>query len=155
MGLGIVFWYVAIAAVASPLLWLAWWGFDSLSSGRRLPVAVALHPDGRAKRPPETPSPFDYPRPTDTRSAGRPGVVSICSLSDGAEVDSCTGPDRAGRCPSAGADGTVPCAGTVLALPRPIRGSLEWHIPSGYRACLLGSYAAFLPVERRLTAGRT
>jgi len=41
------------------------------------------------------------------------------------------------------ADGTVPCAGLLLALPRPVRGSIEWQIPAGYGACLLGGFGVF------------
>ncbi len=73
----------------------------------------------------------------------RAGAITVCRLKDGAQVDDCSGPDSVGRCPHLLADGTVPCAGAVLSLPMPIRGSAEWHIPAGYRACLVGSYAAF------------
>jgi hypothetical protein len=71
------------------------------------------------------------------------GAIAVCRLADGVETGGCNGPDHAGKCPRALADGTVPCAGCILSLPRPIRGSTEWHIPAGYQTCLVGSYEVF------------
>jgi len=70
-------------------------------------------------------------------------AMAICRLSDGAEIGDCKGLDRIGGCPRALPDRTVPCAGSILSLPRPIRGSSEWHIPYGYRSCLVGSYEVY------------
>ena len=83
---------------------------------------------------------FVRPTPAAGAYARRRGQVLICRLADGAEVDRCHGPDQAGRCPRALDDGTVPCAGQVLALPLVVRGSWAWHIPAAYRTCFLGTY---------------
>jgi hypothetical protein len=89
------------------------------------------------------PSGFSFPQPSDMCLPRYPRAIAVCRPSDGAEFGRCIGPDLAGQCPVALAHGTVPCSGSVLSLPRPIRGSTEWHIPSGYRTCLLGSYEVF------------
>ena len=142
MGIGIAFTYLVIAALAAPLLWLLWWGAGSLVGGRLQVSAVPTRGNG-AKNAVKVRSGFDYPRPADVTLPGRRGAVAIYRLTDATEIGTCHGPDHAGKCPRALADGTVPCAGSLLALPRPIRGSAEWHIPFGYRACLLGSYDVF------------
>jgi hypothetical protein len=143
MASGFVFVYLMIAAVAAPLLWLMWWAADSLSDAGRLQASAAPI-RGSVARNPEAGRPrFKQPQPVDFSLARPSGAVTIHRLTDAAQIGACVGPDSAGKCPRALADGTVPCAGAVLALPRRIRGSAEWHIPSGYHACLLGSYDAF------------
>lgn len=67
----------------------------------------------------------------------------IHRLSDGAEVGTCAGPTKDGRCPRPAADGTVPCAGHVLVLPLAVRGTPQWRIPEGWKGCLAGSYDVF------------
>lgn len=138
MGIGILFFYLLIAAVLAPVVWLTWWGATSLGDPARVRTAPAPPPKN-----PRADSRFSIPQPVDLALPRYSKAVAICRLKDGAEVDGCSGPDHAGKCPRALADGTVSCAGSVLSLPRPIRGSTEWHIPSGYRACLLGSYEVF------------
>ena len=83
---------------------------------------------------------FVRPTPAGGQYARRTGQVLICRLPDGAEVDSCHGPNREGGCPRQLDDGTVPCSGHVLALPQVLRGSWAWHIPAAYHTCFLGSY---------------
>jgi hypothetical protein len=136
--MGIVFTYLLIAALLAPVVWVMWWGVDSLGGSARLSSAPAPSAPVRMAR-----SSFSFPQPADMTLPRHPGAVTICRLSDGAEIGGCSGPDHAGKCPRALADGTVPCAGSVLSLPRQIRGSAEWHVPFGYRTCLLGSYEVF------------
>lgn len=143
MGSSVVFVYLVIAAVAAPFLWLMWSAADSLGGTGRLHATAApirsSEVDAGARR-----TIFKQPQPADISLARPPsGAVTIHRLADATRVDSCVGPDSSGRCPRALADGSVPCAGAVLALPCRIRGSAEWHIPSGYQTCLLGSYDAF------------
>jgi hypothetical protein len=138
MGTGIVFTFLLIAALVAPVVWVMWWGVTSVGSSARLSTAPA--PGQQVRR---TRSSFSFPQPADLNLPRHPRAIAVCRLSDGAEFGSCSGPDLAGKCPQVLADGTVPCSGSVLSLPRPIRGSTEWHIPSGYRTCLLGSYEVF------------
>lgn len=138
MGTGIVVTYLLIAAVVAPLLWLFWWGVTSIGSARQpspVPVPSRAVPGARLK--------YSFPQPVDMRLPLHRGAIAVCRLSDGAQTGDCNGPDHSGRCSRAGADGTVPCAGCILSLPRPIRGSTEWHIPTGYQTCLVGSYEVF------------
>ncbi len=135
MGTGIVFVYLMIAALVAPVVWVLWWSAGSLGRGARRAVTA---PEAST-----VPNPaFAYPEAVDLDLPSRAGAVTIYSAS-GRQVGSCAGPDSAGRCPRPDQEGTVPCSGCVLALPRPIRGSFEWQIPAHYRACLLGSYAVF------------
>ncbi len=135
MGTGIVFVYLLILALVAPVIWVLWWGAESLAGGRMRPAPVVLtHRTAPVRE--------QFPDPVDLNLASRTREVTIYNLR-GRELDTCDGPDRAGRCPHPDADGVVPCSGCVLALPRPIRGSFEWQIPAGYHSCLLGSYAAF------------
>ena len=136
--MGVLFGYLMIAAVVAPVMWVIWWAFASLGGSARLSTAPAPSQPARKSR-----SSFSFPQPADMTLPRHPRAIAICRLSDGAEIGACDGPDRAGQCPRAFADGTVPCAGSLLSLPRPIRGSSEWHIPFGYRSCLPGSYAVF------------
>ena len=100
-------------------------------------------------------SDFVRPHPIDMPLAGRTGGIVICRLSDGAEVGTCQGPNHAGKCPRPLDDGTVPCAGSALVLPLLIRGSREWHIPAGYRACFMGSYDVYRqPQQARAAVSR-
>ena len=138
MGTTMAFTYLLIAALLAPVSWFMWWGVVSLGGSGRLSSAPA--PNLRVLGARSTSS---FPQPADMALPRRPGAVTICRLSDGAEIGSCNGPSHAGKCPRAFADGTVPCAGSVLSLPRPIRGSMEWHIPIGYRTCLMASYEVF------------
>jgi len=143
MGLTIAFTFLVIAALAAPFLWVLWWGAGSLTA-RRTPRAVAVAREAaRPLRPTRTVARYDRPHAADIGLPGRADAVTVCRATDGAEIEICHGPDRAGRCPRIFADGSVPCAGMVLALPRPVRGSTEWHIPAGYGACMLGGYGAF------------
>lgn len=135
MGTGIVFVYLIIAALVAPIVWVLWWSAGSLSRGTQRAVTA---PQAPAVLKPV----FAYPEAVDLNLPSRAGAVSIYSAS-GRQVSSCAGPDSHGRCPRPDAEGTVPCSGCVLALPRPIRGSFEWQIPARYKACLLGSYASF------------
>jgi len=135
MGTGIVFVYLLIAALVAPLAWLFWWGAGSLGQGRPRSAALRPTPVRRSPRP-------SYPEAVDFSVPSRTGAVTVYSLG-GRELSTCAGPDSQGRCPRPDEDGTVPCSGCVLALPRPIRGSFEWQIPASYRSCLLGSYAVF------------
>lgn len=146
--MGISYTFLLIAALVAPLGWVMWWGVSSLGGFARLSTAPAPSQQAGKAR-----SSFSFPQPADMTLARHPRAITICRLSDGAEIGGCIGPDRAGNCPKALADGTVPCAGSMLSLPRPIRGSSEWHIPSGYRSCLVGSYAVFRqPVSMPSTA---
>jgi hypothetical protein len=135
MATGFVFVYLAIAAIAFPLVWLMWWALDSFANR-------PLRPRPEMRIPPAARPAYATPHAVDVDLPVRPLEVTVYSAS-GAELSTCAGPDASGRCSRPLADGTVPCAGCLLALPRPVRGSLDWHIPSGYRACLLGSYSAF------------
>jgi hypothetical protein len=138
MGGGTVFTFLLIAALLAPAVWVVWWAFASLGGLNRFSSAPAQTETART-----APSGFSFPQPSDMCQPRYPRAIAVCRPSDGAEVGRCIGPDLAGQCPAALADGTVPCSGSVLSLPRPIRGSTEWHIPSGYRTCLLGSYEVF------------
>ncbi len=137
MGTGIVFVYLLIAACVAPLLWLFWWGADSLAGGTRFAVPATVPPRRHTRRTYEP-----VPHAVDLNLRSTKDGVTIYSLA-GREIGSCKGPDTAGRCPRVDAAGPVPCSGCVLALPLAIRGSFEWEIPSAYGTCLLGSYAAF------------
>lgn len=132
MASGFVFVYLGIAVLVAPVVWLVWWALDSVAAR----PAVAP-PRVRVARPskPVDPAPHavDISLPT---TGGRVTVYSAA----GKKLSTCDGPDAGGRCSRPLADGSVPCAGCMLALPRPIRGSLDWQIPAGYQACLLGSY---------------
>lgn len=137
MGTTIVFVYLLIAALVAPILWLIWWGAGSVADTRRRPAAALA-----AANPPQARATFAFPEVVDLNLPSRTDGVVVYSTS-GRELSSCPGPDSAGGCSRPVDDGTVPCSGCVLALPRPIRGSFEWQIPANYRACLLGSYAVF------------
>lgn len=137
MGTSIVLTYLLIAALALPVAWIAWWGVGSLAGGRRTEPAVPVPPPAPVRR-----GGFDRPYPADIGLMGRPGRITIYGAA-GMRVETCDGPDSGGRCPRPLADGSVPCAGCLLALPAPIQGSRQWHIPSGYQACVVGTYAAY------------
>lgn len=138
MGTGIVLTFLLIAALLAPVVWVVWWTLAAIGGVNRLSTAPAKAETARRAH-----SSFSFPQPADMSLARYPRSIAVCRLSDGAEVGRCSGPDLAGKCPQVLANGTVPCSGAVLSLPRPIRGSMEWHIPSGYRTCLLGSYEVF------------
>lgn len=127
-----------IAALIVPPLWFAWWALDSAFRGTRVPEEA---------RPAPKPAPKtnydDYPRAVDLTLPRRRGAIVMYSLTGETECGSCVGADLAGKCPRALADGTVACAGSLLALPTPIRGSAEWQIPSGYKACPVASYDVY------------
>jgi hypothetical protein len=148
MGIGIAFTFLLIVTLAAPLVWVAWWAAESLGGNGQLKLSTVMargdaHADATARR-----SRFERPRPADVSLPGRAGTVVMYSRTGRGEVASCQGPDHSGRCPRTPAGGPVPCAGLVLSLPRPVSGSTEWHVPSGYRACMLGSYDAFRQPER-------
>jgi hypothetical protein len=138
MSIGFVFVWLLIAAMIAPLVWVFWWAAASVGGSARPGIATLLVEPVRKPR-----LEFAFPQPADLSLPRHPRAIAICRLSDGAEIASCNGPDRAGRCPRAAADGTVPCAGSMVSLPQPVRGSGEWHIPSGYKTCLVGSYQVF------------
>jgi hypothetical protein len=135
MASGFVFVYLGIAALLAPVVWLVWWGLESLSSR-----PAAAHPQARGPEPAKTV--YATPHAVDVTLPRHGGVVTVYSAS-GKELSTCAGPNSGGSCSRPLADGTVPCAGCLLALPRPIRGSLDWQIPAGYQTCLLGSYGVF------------
>jgi len=138
MGIAVVFLLFVIAAMIAPLIWAIWWAAASVGGSARPSSAIEMvEPVRRARWG------FAFPQPADLSLPRHPRAIGICRLSDGAEIGTCNGPDRAGRCPRAAADGTVPCAGSMLSLPQRVRGSGEWHIPIGYKACLVGSYQVF------------
>jgi hypothetical protein len=136
--MGIEMTFLLFAALLAPVVWVVWWAVASVGSSASFSAARAQSQQVR-----RTPSGFSFPQPADMNLPWHPGAIAIYRFSDGAEIGGCSGPDHAGKCPQALADGTVPCAGCVLALPLPIRGSAEWHIPLGYRTCLPGSYEVF------------
>ena len=138
MGIGVIFLVLVIAAMIAPLVWAVWWAAASIGGPAQPSIARAVVEPVRKAR-----WDFAFPQPADLSLRRHPRAIAICRLSDGAEIGTCTGPDRAGRCPRASADGTVPCAGSMLSLPRLVRGSGEWHIPAGYKTCLVGSYQVF------------
>jgi hypothetical protein len=138
MAIGFVFEYVLIAALLAPVAWVMWWAAATLGDHSR-PVSSPAHaPRIRNSHPS-----FSFPQPVDMSLPMHSQAITVCRVSDGSKIDTCSGPDKAGRCPRTLANGTVPCAGSMLSLPQPIRGSREWHIPAGYQSCLAGSYAAF------------
>ena len=138
MAIAIVFEYLLVAALLAPVVWVLWWGASTIGDSSRRRPAPARPEQTRVS----TPS-FSFPQPVDMSLPRQSRAITVCRTSDGARIDACSGPDSGGRCPRALANGTVPCAGSMLSLPQPIRGSREWHIPAGYKSCLVGSYAAF------------
>ena len=142
MGIGIAFTFLLIAALGAPLVWMAWWAAGSLGAERHVSFATVTARGQARTEAAAGRSGFVRPRPADVSLPRRPGAVTMYS-SGRDEVASCSGPDHEGRCPQTAAGGAVPCAGLVLSLPRPVGGSTEWHIPSGYRACMLGTYDVF------------
>jgi len=140
MGMGIAFTFIFLAALLAPVVWVIWWAADS--AGSRTP-AVASAPRARVRASHGVTRPvFPYPQPADTRLPGRPDAITVYRQSAKSPASFCKGPDAAGGCPIANADGTVPCSGCTLVLPVAVRGSRDWTIPAGYRACLVGSYGA-------------
>jgi len=138
MAIGFVFEYLLIAALLAPVVWVMWWAAAALGDRSHAVASPVRGPRIRKSHPG-----FSFPQPVDMSLPRHGQAITVCRIADGAKVDACSGPDSAGRCPRALANGTVPCAGSILSLPQPIRGSREWHIPAGYESCLVGSYAAF------------
>jgi hypothetical protein len=126
--------YLLIVAAVFPVLWVAWWAADCAFRGSQVVKAAVPIPTA-AKRPRS-----DYPRPVDLTLPRRRGTLIIYSRSQLTEIGGCLGADAAGKCPRAVADGTVACAGSLLSLPAPIRGSGEWQVPFGYKVCPVASY---------------
>ena len=136
MGLGIAFTFIFLAALLAPVAWVLWWAVDS--AGARRPLIAGHEPRiQRAARPA-----FDHPVALDMRLPGRVDRITVYRQGAGGPATFCSGPDAHGSCPIAKADGTVPCAGCSLVLPFAVRGSRDWHIPPGYRSCVVGSYGA-------------
>ena len=134
MATGFVFVYLAILALVAPVVWLVWWALDSAASR-----PATVHPPAAT---PKAAKPVSLaPHPIDRSLPFRRDMVTVYSAS-GKELSTCAGPNAQGRCSRPLEDGTVPCAGCLLALPRPIRGSLDWQIPAGYDACRLGGDGA-------------
>lgn len=129
--------YLLFAALVAPVLWVIWWAVDAAFSGTRA-VATGTPVPETAK-----PRSFDYPRPVDVTLPRRSRAIAIYSLTDRTEIDACRGADAGGKCPRARADGTVACAGSLLSLPAPIRGSAEWQVPAGYKICPVASYDVY------------
>lgn len=147
--MGTVFIYLLIAALIAPVVWVTWWGVASVGGFAKLSSAPAKKQHAARPR-----SSFSIPQPADMALPRRSGAIAISWFSKGAEIGGCIGPDHDGKCPRVLANGTVPCAGSVISLPRLIRGSAEWHIPSGYQTCLAGSYEVFrLPAFAHSPAG--
>jgi hypothetical protein len=137
MPIGDPFIFLLIAAAVLSLVWFAWFAAESAFHGSQVATAVGATP--RTKKPRS----FDYPRPVDlTLPRGR-SILILHSPTEWTEFESCRGADAAGNCPRALADGTVACAGSLLSLPAPIRGSAEWHIPVGYKTCPVASYDVY------------
>jgi hypothetical protein len=134
MPIGDPFVFLLIGVAALSLLWFAWFAAESALQGPRGVTAV-----GAVPRTTKRPS-FDYPRPVDVTLPRRQSTLIMYSPAERTELDSCRGADAAGKCPRALADGTVACAGSLLSLPAPIRGSAEWQIPVGYKTCPVASY---------------
>ena len=145
MGMGIAFTFLGLALLVAPILWFVWWAAGSLGN-RQVPATAPAVPRPRAdvRR-----TYFDHPQPADSHRPGRPDGITVYGVFGSNPKSYCDGPDARGGCPIAHADGTVPCAGCVLVLPVAVRGSRDWHIPPGYRSCVVGSYAAL-----RQPAGR-
>ena len=139
MGIGITFTFLLVAALVAPVAWLVWFAADSVLT-RPAPVVATR---GGRRAPAPSPAYFEYPVATDSSRAGRPDGITVYNLFGGAPKAYCDGPDARGACPIARADGTVPCAGCLVVLPEPVRGSRDWHIPAGYTSCLVGSYASY------------
>ena len=139
MGMGIAFTFLLVAALVAPVAWAAWFAADSFLTR----PAAAGATRGGARPPAPTAAWFDYPVATDSRRPGRPDGITVYNLFGGAPKAYCDGPDARGGCPITRADGTVPCAGCLVVLPEPVRGSRDWHIPAGYKSCVVGSYASY------------
>lgn len=137
MAIGDPFIVLLIAVAVLPLLWFAWFAAESAFRGAK--VVTAAGPTLRTTKRPS----FDYPRAVDVTLPRRPRTLIIYSPTERTELDSCRGADAAGKCPRTLADGTVACAGSLLALPAPIRGSAEWQIPVGYKTCPVASYDVY------------
>lgn len=137
MASGNPFIYLLLAALVAPVLWLMWWAADSAFGGTR--VAALVRPAPKSTKPRS----FESPRPVDVTLPRRPGTIVICSLTERTEIGSCRGATAAGSCPRALADGTVACAGSLLSIPAPIRGSAEWQVPFGYKNCPVASYDVY------------
>jgi hypothetical protein len=135
MDMGIVLVFFVMAALLLPPLWAVWWALDSIGGGS--PRLVSAPRAATAARPY-----VSFPTAVDVTLPSRRNAVTIYTAR-GREITTCAGPDAVGKCPRPLEDGTVPCSGCLLALPRPIRGSFEWQIPAGYSSCLLGSYSVF------------
>ena len=133
---GVLILFLLAAAILAPILWVTWWGAGSIAGGRMQPAVAPVQPAVVRSRP--QPRPF----PIDLTLASRRNAITVYNAA-GSELATCPGPDAGGKCCRPLANGTVPCAGCLLALPLPIRGSFEWQIPSGYQACLVGSYDVF------------
>lgn len=129
--------YLLLAAMAAPVLWVIWWAADSAFARTR--VAAATGPAPKTAKP----RTFDYPRPVDVTLPRRRGSIVIYSLTERTEIGNCRGADAAGKCPRALVDGTVACAGSLLSIPAPIRGSAEWQVPFGYKNCPVASYDVY------------
>lgn len=140
MATGFVFVYLGIAVLVAPIVWLVWWALDAIATR-----PASVHAPLRVP-PPARPA-YATPHAVDVSLTARPGAVTLYTTG-GKAIRTCAGPDATGACSRPLADGTVPCAGCLLALPRPIRGSFEWQIPASYRTCLLGSYSVFRQPSR-------
>lgn len=87
--------------------------------------------------------PIPVPVRAQTPLPGDPHRIRVYRASDWSEVGTCAGATRDGRCSQPQEDGGVPCAGCVLVLPMAVEGSVQWRIPSTYRGCFPGTYAAY------------
>jgi hypothetical protein len=134
--MGIIPVFLVVGALLIAPVWGMWWALASFG-GRNSRLAIPS-PATTAHVRPYVP----FPTAIDATLPSRSNAVTIYSAR-GREIATCAGPNATGKCPQPLEDGSVPCSGCLLALPRPIRGSFEWQIPTGYSSCLLGSYSAF------------
>ena len=142
MGIGIAFTFIGLAVLLVPVVWLFWWAVDSIGN-RPARATLAIRSVARATR-----SRFSQPQPVDLRLPTRPDLITVYRAINAKPAYTCHGPDAHGGCPIAKADGTVPCSGSMIVLPMAVRGSREWHIPPGWKTCLVGSYGAFTQQHR-------
>ena len=76
-----VFTYLLIAGLLAPVVWLMWWGSGSLGGPARLRAAVAPSPRVRT-----SPASYSFPQPADMALPRHSKAITICRLSDGAEI---------------------------------------------------------------------
>ncbi len=83
------------------------------------------------------------PARAQTPLPGDPRLIRVYRATDWKEMGSCAGATLDGHCAHPREDGTVPCAGCVIVLPMAVEGSVQWHIPDGYRTCFAAGFAEY------------